>query len=117
MKIRANGPRVTMILVSALLAVMLFGVFAVEAKEININKRGDLVWMGYDWNDGEIYLYSRGTIAQITDNEHDDTAPQINDKGEMLWLGNDGNNYEIHLYSRRAITQITHNDYDDCFRE
>jgi hypothetical protein len=72
MKIRANVPRVSVLFVSVLLTVILFSVLAAEAKLTNFSERGDLVWHGYDGHDYEIYLYSKGTITQITDNDYDD---------------------------------------------
>jgi hypothetical protein len=72
MKIRAHVPRVSVLFVSVLLTLILFSVFAVEAEHTNLSKGGDLVWYGYDGNDWEIFLYSKGTITQITDNDYDD---------------------------------------------
>ena len=72
MKIRANVPSVSVLFVSVLLTVILFGVFAAEAKQTNLSERGDLVWYGWDGIDWEIFLYSKGTITQITDNGYDD---------------------------------------------
>ena len=71
MKIRANVPRVIVFFVSVLLTVILFSVLA-EAKQTNLSERGELVWFGSDGHDREIFLYSKGTITQITNNDYDD---------------------------------------------
>jgi len=110
MKVRAEVPRVSVLFLSVLLTAVLCGVFAAEAKQTNLNDRGDVVWQG---SDEEIYLYSKGTITQITDNDKADYNPLINSKGQIVWYGWDGNDWEIFLYSKGVITQITDNDYDD----
>ena len=48
MKLKTNVPRLSVLFAAVLLTVVLFGVFSVEAKETNINKRGDLVWVEWD---------------------------------------------------------------------
>ncbi len=141
MKKTSDVPRVFPVFVSISLTVILCGVFAVEAKQTNlkkngyqvlktpvpsespvmpkssrnpqINQHGDVVWEGYDEHDWEIFLYSKGKIIQITDNDYDDRNPQINSKGQIVWEGYDGNDWEIFLYSGGKITQITDNEYDD----
>jgi hypothetical protein len=72
MDIRTHVPKSFILFVSVLLAVTLFDVLAAEAKHTNLNNRGDLVWHGFDGNDFEIFLYSKGTVTQITDNDYDD---------------------------------------------
>jgi hypothetical protein len=104
-----------MLFVSVLLTLILVSVLAVEAKQTNLTERGDLVWMGYDGHDYEIFLYSNGTTTQITHNDYDDWNPQINSKGQIVWQGSDGHDDEIFLYSKGTITQITDNDHDDYF--
>ena len=115
MKIRANVPRGSVFFVSVLLTVILFSVLAAEAKLTNLNELGDLVWNEWDGHDAEIFLYSKGTITQITDNDYQDNNPQINSKGQIVWYGSDGHDYEVYLYSKGTITQITDNDYYDYF--
>ncbi len=142
MKIRDDVPRGFLVFVSVFLTVMLCCVFVAESQQRNLNKpekmamkvpepipapsvmpksnrfpnlneHGDVVWQGSDGHDLEIFLHSKGTITQITDNEYDDQNPQINAKGQIVWEGHDGHDWEIFLYSGEKITQITDNEYDD----
>lgn len=82
----------------------------------DLNDNGQVLWLGYDGINYEIYLYSNGTNTQITDSDNEDSfnfQPQINNKGQIVWSESDGNDYEIFLYSDGVTTQITHNNYDD----
>ena len=73
MKKRADVPRVFLLFVSILLALVLFSVLAAEARDKFLNGSGAFVWHGSDGNDYEIFLYSKGSITQITDNGYDDS--------------------------------------------
>ena len=112
MKKASDVPRVFVVFVSIFLTMMLYNVFAAEAQQTNLNKdgyqvlkppvpieppvmpkssrnpqlneHGDVVWEGYDGHDLEIFLYSNGTITQITDNEYDDYSPRMNSKGQIV---------------------------------
>ncbi len=107
MKKRADVPRVSLFLVSIVLTLTLFSVLPAEARDKFLNGSGEFVWHGFDGNDYEIFLYSSGTITQITDNDYDDVDAQINSKGKVVWYGWDGNDNEIFRYSKGTITQIT----------
>ena len=111
MQLKTNA---SMLFLSVLLTAFLFSVSTAEAQPRNLNNRGDLVWQGYDGNDWEISLYSKGIVTQITDNDYTDDLPWINSKGRIVWQGYDGNDYEVFLYSKGTVTQITDSDYDDC---
>ncbi len=113
MKRRTDVPRLSVLFVSVFLMVTLCGVFSAEAQQINLNAHGDVVWHESDGNDDEIFLYSKGNITQITDNDYHDQNPRINSKGQIVWQGWDGNDQEIFLYSEGTITQITDNDYNN----
>ena len=53
-----------------------------------INAKGDVSWLGYDGHDYEIYLYSAATqtTRQLTNNDNDDTNPQLSDNGNVSWF-------------------------------
>ncbi|MDP7444058.1 MAG: hypothetical protein QGI87_06885, partial [Candidatus Bathyarchaeota archaeon] len=51
-------------------------------------------------------------VIQLTDNDYDDTSPQIHD-GQVTWHGSDGSDYEIYLYDGSSVTQLTNNEYTD----
>jgi len=113
MKKRSDALGVSFLLVSILLTLVVFSVLGAEARDKFLNGSGEFVWHGFDGNDYEIFLYSNGTLTQITDNGYDDYDAQINFKGKIVWYGSDGNDNEIFRYSKGSITQITDNGYDD----
>ena len=78
-----------------------------------INDNGQVVWMGSDGNDNEIFLYDGTAIIQLTTNSDYDGNPQINNSGHVVWMGSDGNDDEIFLYDGTPITQLTNNAYTD----
>lgn len=85
-------------------------------KIYDLNDNGQVLWMGHDGTNYEIYLYSNGTNIQITDSDNVDSfsfAPQMNNNGQIVWAELDGNDYEIFLYSDGITTQITNNDFND----
>jgi len=114
MKKRSDALGVSFLLVSILLTLVVFSVLGAEARDKFLNGSGEFIWHGWDGNDWEIFLYSKGIVTQITDNDYTDDLPWINSKGRIVWQGYDGNDYEIFLYSKGTVTQITDSDYDDC---
>jgi len=72
MKKRSDVPRVFFFLLAFLLTLILFSVLGAEARDKFLNGSGEFVWHGWDGNDWEIFLYSNGTVTQITDNDTDD---------------------------------------------
>ncbi len=61
----------------------------------------NVVWQGYDGHDDEIFLWNGHTVTQITDNDVDDTRPQISGN-HIVWQHAEpfnGNSQEIyHTY-------------------
>ena len=86
-----------------------------DDKYPQINDNGQVVWMGYDGTDYQIFLYDGASTTQITDNSNDDKYPQINDNGQVVWMGYDGTDYQILLYDGSTTKQITDNSYDDWY--
>jgi len=74
--------------------------------EPQINDNNDVVWMGYDGNDYEIYMYEWliDWVWQITDNSYDDLNPKINNNGDIAWQGRDGSERQILFYENDADT-------------
>jgi beta propeller repeat protein len=74
----------------------------------------NVVWIGNDGNDDEIYLYEHetGSVTQLTDNDTYDTSPHI-DGNNVVWSGYDGNDNEIYLYNGSETVQLTDNDVND----
>ncbi|MGL1904330.1 MAG: RICIN domain-containing protein [Fibrobacterales bacterium] len=72
---------------------------------------GEVVWAmkdapGYE-GDTEIYLYSNGTITQITNNDYVDDVPRISN-GQIVWYGGEHyESYQIFTWKDGATTQIT----------
>ena len=56
----------------------------------------NVVWAESDGNDLEIFLYDGNTTTQITDNDLDDSLPDI-DGDNIVWQANDGSDIEIFL--------------------
>jgi hypothetical protein len=52
-----------------------------------INNSGQVVWVGDDGTDKEIFYYDGNTVIQITDNTNWDNYPQINANGHVVWRG------------------------------
>ena len=74
----------------------------------------NIVWIGNDGNDDEIYLYDydNATVTRLTDNDVYDTNPTI-DGNKAVWSASDGNDTEIYFYNGVKTIQLTDNDVDD----
>ena len=74
----------------------------------------NIVWVGNDGNDDEIYFYDRdnSSVIRLTDNDTYDSNPNI-DGNNVVWSSYDGNDSEIYLYNGSEIIQLTDNDVDD----
>ena len=74
----------------------------------------NVVWIGNDGNDDEIYFYNHdlGTVTQLTDNDTYDSNPDI-DGTNVVWTAYDGNDDEVYLYNGSEIIQLTDNDVND----
>jgi beta propeller repeat protein len=68
---------------------------------------GKLVWLGFDGNDSEVFLYdfASETTTQVTDNTRSERLPQI-DAGQIVW---ETFNREIFFYdiASETTTQVT----------
>ncbi|HEX3052169.1 MAG TPA: hypothetical protein VHP83_16030 [Aggregatilineaceae bacterium] len=73
---------------------------------------GQIVWLGYDGDDYDVFFYDGETITQLTDNSEEETEVRIYD-GRVVWQGYDGDDEEIFLFDGRSVIQITDNDTDD----
>ena len=72
----------------------------------------DVVWLGYDGNDFEVFLYDGSTTTQLSDNSYDDCWPQVSGSN-VVWSGYDGNDYEVLLYDGSTTRRLTDNDSND----
>ena len=74
----------------------------------------NVVWIGNDGNDDEIYFYDddSGSVLQLTDNDTYDSNPFI-EGDSAVWSSNDGNDSEIYLYDGSSTIQLTDNDVND----
>jgi high-affinity Fe2+/Pb2+ permease len=70
MNLKVNVPKRFVLFASVLLVVILFSVSAESA--LTLRDNGDVTWYGYDGNDYEIFLYSNGSVIQLTDNDYGD---------------------------------------------
>jgi hypothetical protein len=59
-------------------------------KEKKEKGRRSLQGHGYDGSDDQVFLYSKGTITQITDDEYYNPNVEINAKDQIVWEGSDG---------------------------
>ncbi len=68
---------------------------------------GEVVWAMYDGTDTEVFLYSNGTVSQITDNDYTDDVPRISN-GQIVWHGGAiYTDYNIYSWESGVTTQIT----------
>ncbi|MEO1801766.1 MAG: carbohydrate-binding protein [Cyanobacteria bacterium J06629_2] len=74
----------------------------------------NVVWIGNDGNDSEIFLYNHdaASVTQLTDNDTYENEPRI-DGNSVVWSAYDGNDNEIYLYNGSETIQLTDNDVDD----
>ncbi len=83
-------------------------------REPQLNDNNDVVWMGFDGNDYEIYMYEWliDWVWQITDNSYDDVNPKINNNGDIAWQGRDGTEYQVLFYENDTDTIWEISSYD-----
>jgi hypothetical protein len=60
-------------------------------------------------------LHDGSKTIQLTNNNTQDSFPNINNNGYVVWAGYDGNDDEIFLYNSSKTIQLTDNDYKDIF--
>jgi hypothetical protein len=63
-----------------------------------LNNAGEVVWLGWDGHDSEVYLFSDGVTTKLTDNAFDDVCVQINNLGQVVWQST-GWEHVIYMYS------------------
>jgi hypothetical protein len=59
-----------------------------------------VVWIGNDETNYDIYYFdgTTKTVTKISDNNFDDSSPQINENGDVVWSGYDGTNLDIYYF-------------------
>jgi len=76
-----------------------------------INDLGQVVWVGLY---GQIFLYDRGEIKQLSNTSaYLYSSPQINASGQVVWDGWDLVDHEIFLYDGTSTIKLTNNTFDD----
>lgn len=60
-----------------------------------INDKKQIVWLGFDGSDSEIFFFDGKSTIQLTDNEYSDISPVLNSNGQVVWSGYDGSDFEI----------------------
>ena len=69
---------------------------------------GQVVWVGLDGPDDEIFLYDGLSTIQLTNNSKVDDDPQIHN-GQVTWRGRGiEGSMEIFLYDGSSTIQLTH---------
>jgi hypothetical protein len=59
-------------------------------------KNGIIVFAQWDGTDYEIIAWTYS--AQITNDDLDDTRPQVNSSSQIVWMKWDGSDYETYAY-------------------
>ena len=74
----------------------------------------NVVWIGNDSNDDEIYFYNHenGSVVRLTNNDTYDSNPYI-EGNNVVWTSHDGNDNEIYFYNGLETIQLTDNDVND----
>jgi hypothetical protein len=75
-----------------------------------INNNGQVAWCTYVGQYSQIFLYSGGTIKQLTNNTFNSLSPQINDAGMVVWAtlgsGPMGITSDIYFYDGSSATML-----------
>ena len=69
-----------------------------------------VAWQQYDGHDWEIYLYDGSTIKQLTDNDVDDTVPDVSN-GHVAWYRGEYDDTDI-VYDGTTIMEGVKNTTD-----
>ena len=90
---------------------------ATDESRTRIADNGDIVWIGYDGADWDIYLRRAGSAVNenlSTANGYEDNWPRLSNNGQVVWMGWDGHDWEIYRYDG-SLHQLTDNQVDDAY--
>ncbi|MBI4020080.1 MAG: right-handed parallel beta-helix repeat-containing protein [Candidatus Aenigmarchaeota archaeon] len=73
---------------------------------------GQVVWLGWDGNDRELFIFDGSRVAQLTNNSAEEGCFSVHD-GKVAWPSYDGNDFEIMLFDRINISRITNDTLND----
>ena len=62
----------------------------------------NVVWVGNDGDDREIFFYNGSSTVQLTDNSYEDERPQVSGNN-VVWWGN----YQVFLYNGSSTSRLT----------
>ncbi len=71
----------------------------------------NVVWLGHDGNDNEVFCYYGPTLMQLTDNEHQEKALGLSGSN-VVWLTHDGNDEEVFLARIGGEAGVERDDKD-----
>lgn len=81
-------------------------------KEPSINNTGNMVWSEqYEGKDYEIYSYNGNTTFQLTNNQYQDSSPQIGDNGNIAWSRWNQSESMVLLYDGGNIIEIDSDEH------
>ncbi len=81
---------------------------------LKINNLGQIVCLGGDDDNREIYFYNGANFLQLTNNAWDDWGVDLNNNGLVTWSSCiNGLDEEIMLYDGFNTFQLTDNDFED----
>ena len=86
----------------------------IAAWNVDMNKRGQVVWDGDDASGRNIYFFNGKETEQLT-HSGVNGVPKISDRGDIVWIHSDGvgDDFEIITYDGHRISQLTFNDIAD----
>jgi len=76
-----------------------------------LNNLGEVVWRGSLGGYQQVFLYSNGTTAQVSNNNYNKYNPQINDSSQIIWTEDQGANDQIEIYKSGTISKVGDNPY------
>jgi len=97
-----------------------FGAFSYSGSWLTVSQV-PRVWQRHDGNDWEVFYYDGSSTTQLTDNDFDDTNPDMEAflydgtfvTTNVIWQGYDGHDFEIFYYDGSSTIQQTNNAFDD----
>lgn|GEM_PF-6520769 len=70
------------------------------------------VWVAFDGEDEEVFLFDGASVVQLTDNDYDDDQPQV--AGDhVVWRARSGGDTEIHHFDGDSTAPLTNDALDD----
>jgi hypothetical protein len=73
---------------------------------VGINDLDQIVWQTGQYPSSDIYLYSKGNIRKLNNNNEYNVNPRINNAGNVVWTCWDGITSKIYLYANGMINYI-----------